>query len=310
MIGVQISYYRVIMPEMENLIEHVAEVVAYLALSLVRVVVDAVQKAVEVVKSVVDAVVEWVKGMVISLFNSLKSEMNKMETELGNAYKCFILAVYNKNVQDEAINIAKMMVFMGVIAGLIMGVYWGLAIAVDANPIVGMIITGLVSAAFMAVFYSLYPEEYRQAGEAIISLGDLLLKPADELYYFDKQYCGSLGWFLTAITATIGASWSGAITNSDIAVGITWALSIATLVAAIVLMNANYHDTTVKKTIAVGLLGIASYGLVSTTVEGVKSLKDGIGNPAKLIVTSLFFVLFEFISAYSVLTTIGYLHKG
>ena len=191
-----------------------------------------------------------------------------------------------------------------------MGVYWSLVIAVNANPVVGTIIASLVTVAFMAVFYSLYPEEYRKAGESIISVGDLLLKPADELYNFDKQYAGSLGWFLTTITATIGAHWSGAVANSAASAFITWSLSIATLFAAIVIMDADYHDTTVKKTIAVGLLGIASYGLVSTTVVGVKSLKDGIGNPAKLIVTSLFFALFEFVSAYSVLTTIGYLHKG
>ncbi len=115
-----------------------------------------------------------------------------------------------------------------------MGVYWGLVIAVNANPVVGMIITGLVSVAFMAVFYSLYPEEYRKAGEEIISVGDLLLKPADELYDFDKQYAGSLGWFLTAITATMGTVWSGAITNSAVSAFITWSLGIATLFAALV----------------------------------------------------------------------------
>ena len=225
-----------------------------------------------------------------------------------NTCKVFILAVYNKNTQSELSEFGKIFAFMGAIAGLIMGVYWGLVIAVNANPLVGTIITALVSVAFMAVFYSLYPEEYRKAGEDIISVGNLLLKPADESYNFDRQYCGSLGWFLTAITTTIGAHWSGALANSAGSAFITWSFSIATLFAAIAIMDANYHDTTVKKTIAVGMLGIASYGLVSTTLS-LKSVLSA-KTVGSLIVRSLFWALFEVISAYSVLTLLGYVHKG
>ena len=38
---------------------------------------------------------------------------------------------------SEAENTKNMFLFMGAIAGLIMGVYWGLVIAVNANPVVG-----------------------------------------------------------------------------------------------------------------------------------------------------------------------------
>ncbi len=283
---------------------------AQFAMKLLDATKQAIQAAVEAVERVVNAAVNFIKGMMNGLFSGLKNNINKMESSLGNAYKGFILAVYNKNTQSELAEFGKIVAFMSAIAGLIFGVYWGLAIAINANPIVGAIITGIVSAAFMAVFYSLYPEEYRKAGESIISAGDLLLKPADELYNFDKQYAGSLGWFLTTITATIGAQWSGAVTNSAVSAFITWSLSIATLFAAIVIMDANYHDTTVKKTIAVGLFGIASYGLVSTMMGGVNSIRNSITNPAKLLVSVVFFFIFESISAYSVLTILGYLHKG
>ena len=267
------------------------------------------QTVVEVVKNVVDAVVNFIKGMMNGLFSGLKNSITKMESSLGNAYKGFILAVYNKNTQSELAEFGKIVAFMSAIAGVIFGVYWGLAIAINANPIVGAIITGIVSAAFMAVFYSLYPEEYRKAGEAIISVGDLLLKPPDELYNFDKQYAGSLGWFLTTITATMGAHWSGAVTNSAVSAFITWSLSIATLFAAIVIMDANYHDTTVKKIIAVGLLGIASYGLVSTVTAGLTGL-GSVKTVGGILVHLILSTIFTIISAYSVLTTLGYFHKG
>ncbi len=293
-----------------NFIVHAAEVVAKAALQLWSMTVSAVQKAVDAVKKVVDATVAWIKGEITGLLNALKSKINGFSSQLGGVYKDFINAVYNKDNGKAVIEFGKMMALFGAIAGLIYGVYWGLAIAVNANPLVGTIIAVLVTAAFGAVFYSLYPEEYRKAGEAIISAGDLLLKPADELYEFDEQYCGSLGLFFSTIVATMGVTWTGVVSGSAVQAFIAWALSIATLFAMLPLLEvAHYHDTTVKKVIAVGLLGIASYGLVSTTMAGWSSLYSG-ATPGEKLVKAIFWVMFEFIGAYSVLTLIGFLHEG
>ena len=69
------------------------------------------------------------------------------------------------------------------------------------------------------------------------------------------------------------------------------------------------YALTTDKVIATGLLGIASYGLESTRVSGLKWFLKPHG-PVATIVVMLFYLLFINISIYSVLTTLGYLHKG
>ena len=293
-------------------IAHAGEVIEQMALVLIDYIQhpEKLREALAQAARVFNAAVEWVEGGISELFSGLKAKINELSSQLGGIYIDFINAVYNKDNGKTAIEFGKMMALFGAIAGLIYGIYWGLAIAINANPLVGTIITVLVTAAFGAVFYSLYPEEYRKAGEAIISAGELLLKPADELYEFDKQYCGSLGLFFSSIVATIGVSWTGVVSGSEVQAFIAWALSIATLFAMLPLLEvADYHDTTTKKVIAVGLLGIASYGLVSTTMAGWGSLSSS-ATVGGFLVRLLFFALFEVISAYSVLTLIGFLDEG
>ncbi len=74
-------------------------------------------------------------------------------------------------------------------------------------------------------------------------------------------------------------------------------------------MGLNSSATFTDKVIATGLPGLASYGLVSTTSTGISSVYEA-ATPRGKIVRPMFFVLFEFIGAYSVLTMLGYLHKG
>ncbi len=293
----------------KKILENIAERVDIVAIGLMDNP-EKLRAALAQAARVFNAAVEWVEGGISELFSGLKAKINELSSQLGGIYIDFINAVYNKDNGKTAIEFGKMMALFGAIAGLIYGIYWGLAIAINANPLVGTIITVLVTAAFGAVFYSLYPEEYRKAGEAIISAGELLLKPADELYEFDKQYCGSLGLFFSSIVATIGVSWTGVVSGSEVQAFIAWALSIATLFAMLPLLEvADYHDTTTKKVIAVGLLGIASYGLVSTTMAGWGSLSSS-ATVGGFLVRLLFFALFEVISAYSVLTLIGFLDEG
>ena len=71
----------------------------------------------------------------------------------------------------------------------------------------------------------------------------------------------------------------------------------------------NYKDTTVKKIIATGLLAFGSYGLGTTS----KTLLAWLYKPHNWIaeiVGIVFFGIFILMSAYGVLCTIGYLHRG
>ncbi len=266
-------------------------------------------KVAQAMANAVNFIVEWIKSSLEKGFSILSEKMEEFEMMVYKACVDFIVWIYSNNTQNAIHELLYILSISTLISMTIFGLYWALAIAVNANPLIGTIIGVIVMAVFMAVFYTFYPKEYREAGEALISVGDLLLMPADKVYEFDKQYCGSMGWLLTAITATMGTVWSGAITNSAVSAFITWSLGIVTLSAALVLMDANYHDTTVKKIIAVGLLGIASYALVSTVTAGWKSIVNAETLGGK-IVSLMFFGLFTFISLYSVLTIIGYLHKG
>ncbi|NPA75447.1 MAG: hypothetical protein GXO25_05140 [Euryarchaeota archaeon] len=211
---------------MDNFVAHAPDIIAREALAFWNTAVNTVKTAVNAVKKAVDAFVNWIKREVSGIFEGLKKKINDMEKQAAEVYKEFIEAVYNKNTVAEAISVAKILVLAGAAAVAIAGLTFALGMAINANPIVGAIIAGVVTAAFMAVFYELYPKQYLEAGEQVKSVEDIMLMPADELYDTDKKYGDAPGWVLTAIPATIGSSWSGVASNEAGAVGLSLALTM------------------------------------------------------------------------------------
>ncbi len=296
----------------EDFVQQLADAIVNFGKKMVgafETAINAVKDAVEKVVEVIGEIIDWIKEQIFSGIEHLKNVAEDMKESAYNAYSAFILAVFNNNTVNAAIELAKMVVFWTSFAGFLYGITVALAIAIGANLLLGTIISALVTTIFSMIFYSLYPEEYRKVGESIISAGDLILMPADKLYEFDKQHTANFGgWFLTALVATIGVGWTGVVESSPLKIFLTWAMAIITLFAMIPLVTSQNASFT-NKVIATGLLGIASYGLVSTTTMGWEYVVGAPGIGSK-VVRGMFYLLFTTIGAYSVLTLIGYLHKG
>ena len=74
-------------------------------------------------------------------------------------------------------------------------------------------------------------------------------------------------------------------------------------------MIGEYMEPYIVKRVSLESLGFAWRGLVSTVTAGWKSIVNAETLGGK-IVSGIFYIMFLVISGYSVLTTLGYLHKG
>jgi len=209
-----------------------------------------------------------------------------------------------------AVELAKLAVFVGSLVILIMFAINGIAVMIDGNPIIGSIIGGFGAIIFGAIFYGLYPKEYLEYGETVISVKDLLVAPADKIYEIDEEAAGGYSYLFSAITLAFEPVWLINIGNSEMKALRDYALTVISLIGLAALTEMEENGSIIARgAIGVVILLISSFALLKTTKDGLLSVFDyeqgGIGGA---ISRAIFFGLFEVMAIWLFLSSLGYMN--
>jgi len=165
---------------------------------------------------------------------------------------------------------------------------------------------------FTAIFYELYPKDFLEYGESIISVKDLLVAPADKIYEIDEEAAGGYSYMFSAISLSFEPVWKMFVdttVSEEVAFAKAFAVDLVALFGLVALNQMEESGSLVPKA-ALGIVValISGYALLDTTAHGVLSLKGIKGGIGAVISRGLFFLMFETIAIFLFMSALGYLN--
>ena len=272
---------------------------------------DAVADAVEKVVNVINAIVDWIVEQVGKAVSFITEKIQ----ELGEAIANILINIANAieagagEAARIAEEVAKLTIFIGGLTLLIILAMQGIAVMINGNPVIGSLIGGVGALIFSLLFYTVYPKDFLEYGESIISVKDLLVAPADKIYEIDEEAASGYSYVFSAINLAFEPVWAINIGDSEMSALTDYALTFIALMGLLALTNMESDGSIVAKgVLGAVVLAISTYTLVKTTVDGIASLRNVQGGIGGIISRAIFFGLFEFMSLILFLSSLGYMN--